>query len=128
MTSPVSKRLGFFTRVLDEAPPAERYRLATEQIAQAERCGFDSAWIAQHHFHEAVTARQDVAGNVFARRLCTCRSRWRWPDAVAHATKKQAGAERIVAGNPESDDRCLPRSSARRPSAAHSRVTHRVRG
>jgi putative FMN-dependent luciferase-like monooxygenase len=50
-TSP--KRLGFFTRVLDEASPAERYRLATEQIAQAERCGFDSAWIAQHHFHEA---------------------------------------------------------------------------
>ena len=50
-TSP--KRLGFFTRVLDEAPPAERYRLATEQIVHAERCGFDSAWIAQHHFHEA---------------------------------------------------------------------------
>lgn len=50
-TSP--KRLGFFTRVLDEASPAERYRLATEQIVQAERCGFDSAWIAQHHFHEA---------------------------------------------------------------------------
>ena len=32
--------------------PAERYRLATAQIAHAERCGFDSAWIAQHHFHE----------------------------------------------------------------------------
>lgn len=48
-----AKRLGFFTRVLDVAPPAERYRLATEQIAQAERCGFDSAWVAQHHFHEA---------------------------------------------------------------------------
>ena len=54
MTSSISsKRLGFFTRLLDEAPPAERYRLATEQIAHAERCGFDSAWIAQHHFHEA---------------------------------------------------------------------------
>jgi putative FMN-dependent luciferase-like monooxygenase len=46
------KRLGFFTRLLDEADAAERYRLATAQIAQAERCGFDSAWIAQHHFHE----------------------------------------------------------------------------
>lgn len=45
-------RLGFFTRVLDEAPPAERYRLALEQVAHAERCGFDSAWVAQHHFHE----------------------------------------------------------------------------
>lgn len=48
-----SKRLGFFTRLLDETAPAERYRLATEQIRQAERSGLDSAWIAQHHFHEA---------------------------------------------------------------------------
>ena len=46
------KRLGFFTRLLDDAPPKERYRLATEQIRHAERHGFDSAWIAQHHFHE----------------------------------------------------------------------------
>ncbi len=46
------KRLGFFTRLLDQAGAAERYRLATAQIVQAERCGFDSAWIAQHHFHE----------------------------------------------------------------------------
>src|SRR2546425_10716105 len=46
------KRLGFFTRLLDQADPAERYRLATAQIVHAERCGFDSAWIAQHHFHE----------------------------------------------------------------------------
>src|SRR5436190_204665 len=49
----MTKRLGFFTRLLDEASAAERYRLATAQIVQAERCGFDSAWIAQHHFHEA---------------------------------------------------------------------------
>ena len=46
------KRLGFFTRLLDETDPAERYRLATAQIAHAERCGFDVAWVAQHHFHE----------------------------------------------------------------------------
>lgn len=46
------KRLGFFTRLLDDAPPKERYRLATEQIRHAERHGFDTAWIAQHHFHE----------------------------------------------------------------------------
>ena len=46
------KRLGFFTRLLDQADPVERYRLALEQIAHAERLGFDSAWIAQHHFHE----------------------------------------------------------------------------
>src|SRR5690349_4057316 len=49
----MTKRLGFFTRLLDEANAAERYRLATAQIVQAERSGFDSAWIAQHHFHEA---------------------------------------------------------------------------
>lgn len=45
-------RLGFFTRLLDRADAAERYRLAIAQIVHAERCGFDSAWIAQHHFHE----------------------------------------------------------------------------
>jgi putative FMN-dependent luciferase-like monooxygenase len=49
---PSLKRLGFFTRLLDQADAAERYRLATAQIAHAERCGLDSAWIAQHHFHE----------------------------------------------------------------------------
>jgi putative FMN-dependent luciferase-like monooxygenase len=46
------KRLGFFTRLLDQADPAERYRLAIAQIIHAERSGFDSAWVAQHHFHE----------------------------------------------------------------------------
>jgi putative FMN-dependent luciferase-like monooxygenase len=46
------RRLGFFTRLLDEAGPAERYRLATEQIIHAEEVGFDSAWVAQHHFDE----------------------------------------------------------------------------
>lgn len=46
------KRLGFFTRLLDEAPPADRYRFAAEQIVHAEKAGLDPAWIAQHHFHE----------------------------------------------------------------------------
>lgn len=45
------KRLGFFTRLLDDTTPAERYRLAAEQIRHAENAGLDSAWIAQHHFH-----------------------------------------------------------------------------
>src|SRR6266446_5116811 len=49
---PALKRLGFFSRLLDQADAAERYRLATAQIAHVERWGFDSAWIAQHHFHE----------------------------------------------------------------------------
>jgi putative FMN-dependent luciferase-like monooxygenase len=46
------KRLGFFTRLLDDAPAAERYQMAADQIVHAESCGLDSAWIAQHHFHE----------------------------------------------------------------------------
>jgi putative FMN-dependent luciferase-like monooxygenase len=46
------RRLGFFTRLLDQTDAAERYRLATAQILHAERIGFDSAWVAQHHFHE----------------------------------------------------------------------------
>src|ERR1044072_8545959 len=46
------QKLGLFPRLLDETTAAELYRLATEQIMHAERCGFDSAWIAQHHFHE----------------------------------------------------------------------------
>lgn len=47
---PSRKRLGFFSRVLDQTNAGERYRLLTEQILHAERLGFDSAWIAQHHF------------------------------------------------------------------------------
>ena len=50
--APRFQRLAFFTRLLDAAPAAERYRLAAEQIAHAERFGFDAAWVAQHHFHE----------------------------------------------------------------------------
>lgn len=44
------KRLGFFTRVLDNAHPAERYRMARDQIIHAERMGLQAAWVAQHHF------------------------------------------------------------------------------
>jgi alkanesulfonate monooxygenase SsuD/methylene tetrahydromethanopterin reductase-like flavin-dependent oxidoreductase (luciferase family) len=44
------RRLGFFTRLLDDADPAERYRLAAEQIVRAEALGFEAAWVAQHHF------------------------------------------------------------------------------
>src|ERR1700727_1715756 len=44
------RRLGFFTRLLDQTTAGERYRLASEQIVHAEQQGFDSAWVAQHHF------------------------------------------------------------------------------
>jgi putative FMN-dependent luciferase-like monooxygenase len=50
--TPHFHRLAFFTRLLDAAPAAERYRLAAEQIAHAEAHGYDAAWVAQHHFHE----------------------------------------------------------------------------
>lgn len=45
-------RLGYFSRLLEEASAADRYRFAIEQIVQAEQSGFSSAWLAQHHFGE----------------------------------------------------------------------------
>lgn len=45
--------VAFFTRLLDDAAPAERYAFATAQIQQAERHGIGRAWVAQHHFHAA---------------------------------------------------------------------------
>lgn len=45
-------RIGFFSRVLEEVPAADRYRFAVEQIVLAEQVGFASAWLAQHHFGE----------------------------------------------------------------------------
>lgn len=45
------RRLGFFSRLLDDVSPPDRYRLGTEQMVVAERLGFESAWVAQHHFH-----------------------------------------------------------------------------
>lgn len=49
MTAP---RLGLFTRLLENAPAADRYRFALEQIRRADELGFASAWVAQHHFGE----------------------------------------------------------------------------
>ncbi|MCR2800022.1 putative FMN-dependent luciferase-like monooxygenase [Microbacterium sp. zg-Y818] len=46
----MTQRLALFTRLLDDAPPAERFRLALEQIQHAERFGIGRAWVAQHHF------------------------------------------------------------------------------
>lgn len=44
-------RIGFFTRLLETGTAAQRYQWALEQIQQAERHGFATAWIAQHHFN-----------------------------------------------------------------------------
>ena len=52
MSTPTSpKRLGFFSRVLDQVDAGTRYRLVAEQIVHAEKHGFDTAWVAQHHFN-----------------------------------------------------------------------------
>jgi putative FMN-dependent luciferase-like monooxygenase len=44
-------RLGVFTRMVDREAPPEIYGRGLELIETAERLGFDSAWIAQHHAH-----------------------------------------------------------------------------
>ena len=36
----------------DRGAPLDRYRMGIEQIVHAQRLGFDTAWVAQHHFHE----------------------------------------------------------------------------
>lgn len=54
MTAPATApTVAFFTRLLDDASPADRYALATAQIQQAERHGIGRAWVAQHHFRAA---------------------------------------------------------------------------
>ncbi|MFJ6113239.1 LLM class flavin-dependent oxidoreductase [Agrococcus sediminis] len=45
----MAPEIGFFTRILDDAPAAERYRIALDQIELAERLGYRTAWVAQHH-------------------------------------------------------------------------------
>ncbi|MBS1081209.1 putative FMN-dependent luciferase-like monooxygenase [Gluconobacter kondonii] len=45
------KQFGFFTRLLDDVPSSQRYALALEQVKAAESYGFQSAWVAQHHFN-----------------------------------------------------------------------------
>jgi len=81
-------RLGFFTRLLDQANAAERYRLAIEQVGHAENCGFDSAWIAQHHFQEdegglpafvfLSQSRHGRPASASGPASSRCRSSWRW--------------------------------------------------
>jgi putative FMN-dependent luciferase-like monooxygenase len=44
-------RLGFFTRLVDDAPPAEVYARALEMFERAEQLGYDAGWVAQHHAH-----------------------------------------------------------------------------
>src|SRR5699024_1782691 len=43
-------RIGFFTRLLEDGTATQRHNWALQQVRQAERYGFSTAWIAQHHF------------------------------------------------------------------------------
>ncbi|MFE3230006.1 putative FMN-dependent luciferase-like monooxygenase [Nocardia sp. NPDC059228] len=50
------QRLGFFTRLVRTDPAQDAgtvYRQALEQIGLAERLGYDTAWVAQHHLDPA---------------------------------------------------------------------------
>ena len=85
------KRLGFFTRLLDEAPPADRYRFAAEQIVRAETAGLDSAWIAQHHFHEREGAVKTASVWQVRERLHS-RSSGRWRNYEAALTQALGNA------------------------------------
>src|SRR5919201_5317646 len=51
MPDPAPFRLGFFTRLVDDAPPAEVYARALAMFERAERLGYDAGWVAQHHAH-----------------------------------------------------------------------------
>src|SRR5918912_793041 len=51
MPEPSPFRLGFFTRLVDDAPPAEVYARALSMFERAEALGYDAGWVAQHHAH-----------------------------------------------------------------------------
>src|SRR5882672_3304919 len=49
-STPTRLKLGFLTRLEVGADAADSYRFALEMFAVAEELGFDTGWIAQHHF------------------------------------------------------------------------------
>src|SRR5699024_8564395 len=42
--------IGFYNRLLEDGTATQRYNWALQQVRQAERYGFSTAWIAKHHF------------------------------------------------------------------------------
>jgi alkanesulfonate monooxygenase SsuD/methylene tetrahydromethanopterin reductase-like flavin-dependent oxidoreductase (luciferase family) len=69
---PASLRLGFLTHLHGAAEPRQLYRDHVELFVAAEELGFDSGWVAQHHFDAS-------AGGLPSR----SRSWPRWPSAPA---------------------------------------------
>jgi len=47
---PTRIKLGFLTRLEVGADPADSYKFALEMFSAAEELGYDTGWIAQHHF------------------------------------------------------------------------------
>jgi alkanesulfonate monooxygenase SsuD/methylene tetrahydromethanopterin reductase-like flavin-dependent oxidoreductase (luciferase family) len=50
---PAQFRLGFLSHLHGTLPPRQLYRDYVELFVAAEELGFDSAWVAQHHFDAA---------------------------------------------------------------------------
>jgi alkanesulfonate monooxygenase SsuD/methylene tetrahydromethanopterin reductase-like flavin-dependent oxidoreductase (luciferase family) len=50
VTRTLPLRLGFFTYLQGSKPQADVYQDAIELLETAERAGFDTGWVAQHHF------------------------------------------------------------------------------
>ena len=86
MTTPSqTKRLGFFTRLLDDVSASERYRLATEQIVHAEESRFQLSVGrpaplpsrrregCRHRLSFSPKSRRIPPASVLARALSRCR-------------------------------------------------------
>jgi alkanesulfonate monooxygenase SsuD/methylene tetrahydromethanopterin reductase-like flavin-dependent oxidoreductase (luciferase family) len=50
MAEPMRLRLGFLTHLHVGSDAADSYRIGLDLFATAEQLGFDSGWVAQHHF------------------------------------------------------------------------------
>src|SRR4051794_1648753 len=48
--TPARLRLGFLTRLEVGEDPADSYKFALDMFVAAEELGFDTGWVAQHHF------------------------------------------------------------------------------
>ncbi len=76
------KRLGFFTRLLDQGSAQRATGWRPNRSATRSGLGLDSAWIAQHHFHEqegglpsplvfSPTSRRRPTGSASVQRIIT---------------------------------------------------------
>src|SRR6185503_20397666 len=59
----------------DHANAAERFHSIVEQVAYGEELGFDSVWLAEHHFHcfGGILSSPPVIGGAIAQRTTKIR-------------------------------------------------------